>query len=171
MCFPLLRIKIHATSNLQETLNILTIPDQSGVRDIGWSTDGQLIAASSAQGSIYVFVTKLYLLSAVSFPRIVLLSSLAEVTIFNYAGEKIKTPLNVVQLEIEPTIISVGPNHFACAMNNRAWFYDLGRSFADSPVLLGDREYMAEVTNIKLNSLYCGALCGGKVFLHAVKMI
>lgn len=159
---------MHATANLQETLTILTIPDQSGVRSIDWSTDGQLIAAASAQGSVYVFVTKLYSLSAVSFPRIVLLSSLAEVTIFNYAGDKIKTPLNVLALEIEPSIIAVGPQHFACGMNNHAWFYDLGRSFADTPVPLGDREYMAEVTDIKLNALYCAALCSGKVLLHAV---
>lgn len=165
--FP--RVKIHATANLQETLSILTIPDQSGVKDVDWSSDGQLIAASSAQGSIYIFVTKLYSLNAVSFPRIVLLSSLAEVTIYNYAGDKIRTPLNVLQLEIEPSIISVGPHHFACGMNNRAWFYDLGRSFADTPIPLGDREYMAEVNDIKLNSLYCAALCGGKVLLHAVK--
>lgn len=154
--------------NLQETVNILTIPDQSGVKECAWSTDGQLIAASSVHGSIYVFVTKLVSLCAVSFPRIVLLSSLAEVTIYNYAQHKIKTPMNVLQLEIEPSIISIGPQHFACGMNNHAWFYDLGRSVADDPMPLGDREYMAEINDIKMNALYCAAFCGGRVLLHPV---
>lgn len=133
-----------------------------------WSVDGQLIAASTVHGSIYVFVTKLVSLCAASFPRIVLLSSLAEVTIYNYANEKIKTPVCTISLEIEPSIIAIGPYHFACGMNNHAWFYDLGRSINDNPLLLGDREYMAEITDIKLNSLYCAALCGGRVLLHPV---
>lgn len=162
------RIKIHATGNLQETVNILTIPDQSGVKSMDWSVDGQLIAASTVQGSVYVFVTKLVSLSSASFPRIAVLSSLAEATIYNYAVMKIKTPVCTISMEIEPSVIAIGPYHFACGMNNHAWFYDLGRSLNDTPVLLGDREYMAEIHEIKLNSLYCAALCGGRVLLHPV---
>lgn len=162
------RIKIHATGNLQETVNILTMPDQSGVKGMDWSVDGQLIATSTAQGSVYVFVTKLVTLCAASFPRIVVLSSLAEATIYNYAAEKVKTPVSTVEMDIEPAVIGVGPYHFACAMNSHAWFYDLGRSINDNPVLLGDREYMAEITDIKMNALYCAALCSGRVLLHPV---
>lgn len=165
------RIKIHATGNLQETVNILTIPDQSGVKSMDWSVDGQLIAASTVHGSVYVFVTKLYSLCAVSFPRMVLLSSLAEVTVFSYAMDKIKTPVNVIPLEIEPSIIAIGPYHFACGMNNHAWFYDLDHSMDDSPVMLGDREYMNEISDLKLNALYCAALCSGRVLLHPVSVI
>lgn len=161
-------IKIHSTANLQETVNILTMPDQSGVHGIEWSNDGQLLAATTVQGSIYVFVTKLHSLCAVSPPRIALLSSIAEVTIYNYSADKVKTPLNVVQLEIEPSFIAIGPYYLACGMNNHVWFYDLGRTLAENPMLLGDREYMAEINEVKLNSMYCAVLCGGRVMLHAV---
>lgn len=149
-------------------MNILSVPDQSGIKTIDWSVDGQLIAASTTQGSAYVFVTKLSMLSAVSFPRIAILSSLAEVSIYNYSVEKIRKPIFVMPLEIEPSVIAVGPCHFACAMNNHAWFYDLNRSYDELPQLLGDREYIAEITNMKLNGKFCAALIAGKVSLHPV---
>lgn len=133
-----------------------------------WSVDGQLIAASTTQGSIYVFVTKLYSLCAVTFPRIVVLSSIAEVTIHSYTVDKTKTPINIIELEIEPTVLAIGPYHLACGMNNHIWFYDLGRKLSDNPMLLGDREYMAEISDLKLNALYCAVLSGGHVMLHAV---
>lgn len=165
------KIKIHAISNLQETVSILTVPDQSGVKAMDWSVDGQLIAASTTQGSIYVFVTKMSVLSTVSFPRIAILSSLAEVSIYNYSLDKIKTPHCVMPLEIEPSVISIGPFHFACAMNNHAWFYDLSRPLDDSPTPLSDREYIAEINDLKMNAKYCAALIGGRVSLHPVSIL
>lgn len=152
-------------------MNILTVPDQSGVKALDWSVDGQLIAASTAQGSLYVFVTKLSMLSAVCFPRIAILSSLAEVSIYNFSLEKQRKPICVMPLEIEPSVIAVGPNHFACAMNNHAWFYDLNSKYGDLPTMLGDREYIAEITNIKLNGKFCAALIAGKVSLHPVSRL
>lgn len=162
------RIKIHSISNLQETVSILTVPDQSGVRAMNWSVDGQLIAASTTQGSIYVFVTKMSVLSTVSFPRIAILSSLAEVSIYNYTMDKIRTPLGVMALEIEPSVIAVGPFHFACGMNNHAWFYDLSRPLDEASKPLNDREYIAEINDLKMNAKYCAALIGGRVSLHPV---
>lgn len=155
-------------NNLQETVSILSVPDQSGVKAMDWSVDGQLIATSTTQGSVYVFVTKMSVLSAVSFPRIAILSSLAEVSIYNYTLDKIKTPHCIMPLEIEPSVIAIGPFHFACGMNNHAWFYDLTRPTEDMPMALGDREYIAEITDLKLNAKYCAALIGGRVSLHPV---
>lgn len=80
-----------------------------------------------------------------------------------------KSSPNEVQLEIEPSFISVGPYHLACGMNNHVWFYDLGRSLADTPMLLGDREYMAEIKEVKLNALFCAVLCGGHIMLHSIE--
>lgn len=133
-----------------------------------WSVDGQLIAASTTQGSIYVFVTKMSVLSTVSFPRIAILSSLAEVSIYNYTMDKIRTPLGVMALEIEPSVIAIGPFHFACGMNNHAWFYDLNRPLDEASKPLNDREYIAEINDLKMNAKYCAALIGGRVSLHPV---
>lgn len=153
---------------MQETVNILTVPDQSGIKYMEWSIDGQLIATSTTQGSVYVFVTKLSILSAVSFPRIAMLSSLAEVSLHNYTYGKTHKPMYVIPLEVEPSVIAIGPNHFACGMNNHAWFYDLNQLNDDLPIMLGDREYIAEINDLKLNGKYCAALIGGRVSLHAV---
>lgn len=144
------------------------MPDQSGVRAMDWSVDGQLIAASTTQGSIYVFVTKMSVLSTVSFPRIAILSSLAEVSIYNYTMDKIRTPLGVMALEIEPSVIAIGPFHFACGMNNHAWFYDLSRPLDEASKPLNDREYIAEINDLEMNAKYCAALIGGRVSLHPV---
>lgn len=161
-------VKIHSMSNLQETVKILTLPDQAGLRHIGWSADGQLLAVTSTQGAISVFVTKLQSIYATSPPRIALLSSLAEVAIYHYSPEKTKTVPTMVTLEIEPTFMAIGPYNLACGMNNRVWFYDLGRSITESPVMLGDREYMAEVKQLQLNTDYCAVLCGSQIMLHSV---
>lgn len=55
-------------------------------------------------------------------------------------------------------------------MNNHIWFYDLGRSLTDNPLMLGDREYMSEVKQIQLNTDYCAVLCGGQIMLHQVSL-
>lgn len=90
--YNLRSIKIHATSNLQETVSILSLPDRSGVKSIDWSADGQLLAVSTNQGAVTVFVTKLHTLFAVSPPRIALLTSLAEVSLFSYTVDKVSLP-------------------------------------------------------------------------------
>lgn len=163
-------VKIHSMANLQETIKILTLSDQAGLRNCEWSSDGQLLAVSSNQGAINVFVTKLVSIYAVAPPRIALLSSLAEVSIYHYSAEKIKSTPITVSLEIEPTFLAIGPYNLACGMNNRVWFYDLGRSVTDNPVMLGDREYMAEVKQIELNTDYCAVLCGSQIMLHSVRI-
>jgi hypothetical protein len=77
--------------NLQETVKILSLPDQAAIKSVDWSTDGQLLAVTTTQGSLAVFVTKLQLLRAVCPPRIAILSSLAEVSIYNYSPtEKVR---------------------------------------------------------------------------------
>lgn len=74
---------------MHETEKIITIPDRSGVQMIDWSEDGQLLAASTTSGSIYIYVTKLQMLFAVFAPRVAILSSLAEISIYIYSPEKV----------------------------------------------------------------------------------
>ncbi|VDN31135.1 unnamed protein product [Gongylonema pulchrum] len=53
---------------------------------------------------------------------IAILSSLNEITVF---VESEKTPLATLEIELEPSVIGLGPKHVAIAMNNRAWFYEI----------------------------------------------
>lgn len=149
---------------------MLTVPDQSGIKAMQWSVDGQLIAASTNQGSIYVFVTKLSILSSVSLSRVAILSSLAEVSLYTYSFDRMVKPMCVMPLDVEPSVIVIGPQHFACAINNHAWFYDLNRLNDNVPVLLNDREYIAEIDTLQLTERFCAAHINGRVFLHSVSL-
>ncbi|XP_055600777.1 WD repeat-containing protein 19 [Uranotaenia lowii] len=162
-------VKIHSMSNLQETVKILALHDQAAMKNIEWSSDGQLLGVTTSQGAICVFVTKLHSLYAVSPPRIAILSSLAEVAIHHYAPDKAKLSPTMITLEIEPSFLAIGPYHLACGMNNHVWFYDLGRTYSDSPLLLGDREYMSEIKQVALSAEYCAVLCGGQIMLHPIE--
>lgn len=85
------------------------LPDQAGVKHIDWSSDGQLLAASTNQGAITVFVTKLHALFAVSAPRVALLSSLAEVSLHHY------TPDRVDISSYRPDLLNITGAHFSAA--------------------------------------------------------
>lgn len=198
-------VKVHATDNLKETVSIVTLPGggvgssssgvAQGVRSVAWSTDGQLMAVSTQQGGLFVFVTQLPTLFAVAGARVAVLTSLAEVTLYPdvrttsasaltklmMAGQAasgavaagsdvaIARPAHIVPLEIEPTFVALGPRHLAGGMNNHVWFYELGRLPADVPMLLGDREYLAEIASVGLNTHWCAVLCGGQVMLDAIE--
>ncbi|XP_055372379.1 WD repeat-containing protein 19 [Condylostylus longicornis] len=162
-------IKIHSITNLQETEKIITLPDQSGVQMIDWSSDGQLMAVTTTHGSICTFVTKLQIIYAVSAPRIAILSSLAEVSIYSLTNDrKNKVPIKL-NLEVEPSFIAIGPFHLAAGMNNHVWFYDLGRTLGESPMLLGDREFISEIKEVQINSDFCAALCTGHLILQSIE--
>lgn len=195
-------VRVHATANLKETVCIVQLPAAmagggsggggggGGVRSIDWSADGQLMAVSTQSGALLVYVMQLGVLFAVRAPRVAMLSSLAEVTLYGdvavaaAAGGHpagLRQQNVVVQLEIEPTFLALGERHLACGMNNHVWFYELGDARgggpggrtrgggADEPIMLGDREYLAEISEVRLNGAWCAVLCGGKVMLHSIE--
>lgn len=156
----------------------MTVPAAAAaVRQVAWSTDGQLLAISTQQGGLFVYVCQLVALCAVAAPRLAVLSSLAEVTLYadvtasdgssNNSGVR-QSGAHIVSLEIEPTFLALGPRHMACGMNNHVWFYDLGRSAGDVPKLLGDREYLSEIAEVRLTDVWSAVLYGGQVMLHPI---
>ncbi|XP_016930699.3 WD repeat-containing protein 19 isoform X1 [Drosophila suzukii] len=161
-------IKIHSITNLQETERIITVPDHAGVQMIDWSPDGQLLAVTTNNGTVYIYVTKLPNLFAVSAPRIVLLSSLAEVSIYVYAPDKTKMLPFRLPLEGEPTFMAVGPYNFAAGIDKHVWFYDLGKSLGEEPRPLSERDLPRSVESMKLNADYCAALCPPQLILQAI---
>ncbi|TMW48796.1 hypothetical protein DOY81_006124 [Sarcophaga bullata] len=161
-------IKIHSITNLHETEKIITVPDHSGVQMIDWSSDGQLLSVTTMSGSVFIYVTKLPCLYAVSAPRIAILSSLAEVSIYVYSPDKPK-PLPYRQsLETEPNILAIGPYHLASCVDRHVWFYDLGKTLGDQPQLLSERDFSQTIVDIKLNADYCAVLCPPQLILQAI---
>uniref|UniRef100_A0A1A9VGQ4 Uncharacterized protein n=1 Tax=Glossina austeni TaxID=7395 RepID=A0A1A9VGQ4_GLOAU len=161
-------IKVHSISNLHETEKIITIPDHSGVQMIDWSGDGQLLAVTTTNGSVYIYVTKLQILYAVSAPRVAILSSLAEVAIYAYSPEKPKPIPYRQRLENEPSFLAIGPYHLVAGVDRHAWFYDLGKMLGDKPELLTERDFSNPIQDIRLNADYCAVLSPPILILQAI---
>ncbi|EFA01913.1 WD repeat-containing protein 19 isoform X3 [Tribolium castaneum] len=165
-------VKIHDLSNLQETSSVLTLSQEAGLERISWSVDGQLFSVCTRGGSLNVYLSHVPLLTSVSTPRIAILSSLTEISLYNYSSEKTKYKPIPITLETEPSFIAVGPYHIAAGLNNRVWFYDLTRpqpGVDDAPLMLKDRQYLGGVTSIKLNPEYASVLFEGKLQLHMIE--
>nr|CAI5868921.1 unnamed protein product [Callosobruchus analis] len=165
-------VKIHDLSNLKETSTVLNLSHEAGVDQIRWSNDGQLLAVCTKGGSLNVYVSYMPLLTSVCPPRIAMLSSLTEVSLYNYTSDKSKLKAIPVTLEVEPSFLAVGPYHLAAGMNNNVWFYDLTKSqpgVEDLPLKLKSKQYLGTVSSIKLNAEYASVLFDGKVFLHMIE--
>uniref|UniRef100_A0A8C2H4P6 WD repeat domain 19 n=1 Tax=Cyprinus carpio TaxID=7962 RepID=A0A8C2H4P6_CYPCA len=158
-CWPV----IHDLTDLKEMYAIVTLDEETkGLDQMCWTDDGQLLAVSSQQGSLHVFLTKLPILGDSSGTRIAYLTSLLEVTVDNQVeGE---SPV-AIAVEVEPSFIAVGPYHVAVGMNNRAWFYALGDGGVER---VKDTEYLGTVASMCLNCDYAAALFEGKVQLHVI---
>ncbi|KAL7856198.1 hypothetical protein AOLI_G00198020 [Acnodon oligacanthus] len=157
-------VKIHDLTDLKEMDAIVTLEEETkGLDQICWTDDGQLLAISSQQGSLHVYLTKLPILGDSCGTRIAYLTSLLEVTVANQVEGD---PTVAVAVEVEPNFIAVGPYHLAVGMNNRAWFYALGNSGVER---LKDTEYLGTVASLCLNCDYAAALFEGKVQLHVIE--
>ncbi|KAK9870346.1 hypothetical protein WA026_006430 [Henosepilachna vigintioctopunctata] len=165
-------VKIHDLGNLTETSSVLNLTQESGLERISWSEDGQLLAVCTRAGSLNVYVSYMQLLTSVCIPRIAVLSSLTEVSLYTYDSSKAKLVPIPITLDIEPSFIGLGTYHLAVGMNNRIWFYDLTKpqpGMDDAPLLLRDRQYLGGVTSIKINSEYAAVLYEGKLHLHMIE--
>ena len=94
---------------------------------LDWSEDGQLLAVSTTNGAIHVFLTKLPLLASVFSHRIAYMTSLKEISIYDHLSKikNLKSDSLNLAIHIEPTFIALSSNHLAVGFNNRAWFYGL----------------------------------------------
>lgn len=153
-------VKIHDMNNLQETANVLTLDEASGIDRIAWSDDGQLLAMGTSDGSIHVHLSMLPIINDVNNLKIAVLSSINLITIYEFSEDNGKPILNNVETPVEPEFIALGRYHLAAGLNNRAWFYDLTQQSLDNtgPLLIRDREYLSNVVSIKLNADYASVL-------------
>ncbi|KAK9743679.1 WD domain, G-beta repeat [Popillia japonica] len=165
-------VKIHDLSNLQETSTVINLNQEIGVDRVAWSSDGQLLAVCTHSGSLNVYVSHMPTLVSVCGARMAILSSLTEVSLFNFTTDKAKIVPVVIQLETEPSFIAVGPYHLAVGLNNRAWIYDLTRSqpyTEDAPLMLKEMQYLGGITSMKLNAEYASVLYEGKIQMHMIE--
>ncbi|XP_060772640.1 WD repeat-containing protein 19 isoform X2 [Neoarius graeffei] len=157
-------VKIHDLTDLKEMDAIIPLYEETkGLDQICWTDDGQLLAVSSQQGRLHVYLTKLPILGHSCGTRLAYLTSLLEVTVANQVEKETTV---TVAVEVEPNFIAVGPYHLAVGMNNRAWFYSMGDRGVER---LKDTEYLGTVASLCLNCDYAAALFEGKVQLHMIE--
>ncbi|CAG2173153.1 unnamed protein product, partial [Oppiella nova] len=153
--------------DLNDIQSVLTIDDEPAIEWMEWSDDGQLLAMVSPSGTIHVYLSKLTILGDSFGTRLAFLSSLLEVTVFN-VQEDLSDSVIILRIDVEPSLVAVGPYHAAVAMNNRVWFYNLTGS--ESTELLREREYVGIVKCLKLNGDYAAALfTNGTIHLHLIE--
>ncbi|KAM6940536.1 WD repeat-containing protein 19 [Xenentodon cancila] len=159
-------LKIHELSESKGISNIVKLDDEiKGLDQLSWTDDGQLLAVSTQKGALHVFLFKLPILGDSFGTRLAYLTSLLEVTVSNQVDGE--SPV-VIEVEVEPTFIALGPYHVAVGMNNRAWFYapvDQKPGFKK----LKDIEYLGTIASMCLNADYAAALFEGKVQLHMIE--
>ena len=110
-------------------MNYLLFLNLAKLDKIKWTEDGQLLAVTTTQGAVHVYLTKLPILGDSMETQVAHLTSLREITI---TDEVNKTPPMKVPTLVEPNFIALGPYHLACGMNNRVWFCsitDFGKLF------------------------------------------
>lgn len=133
-----------------------------------WSYDDQLLAVQSGSGDIQVFLTSAPLLGDSSINYAVVLNSLTELMIYSYHTDSIVT--SFVHLEMEPSVIGVGPTHAACCSNNLVHLFTLaedGLYFPEDPHVI--REFNGDINEVALNYEYLAVRSGDKAHLTMVR--
>ncbi|CAD5124243.1 DgyrCDS12539 [Dimorphilus gyrociliatus] len=154
-------VKVYEMTDMKEISAIINLEERPD--SINWTDDGQLLAVSTVKGNLNVYLSKLPQLGAAYQTRLAYLTSLLEVTVQDDVNQDGSQLLNV---DIEPSFLGIGPFHVAVGMNNRAWFYIMADS---GPEKVRDREYLGTVQVCKLNADYCAVRFENRVQLHVIE--
>jgi len=143
----------------------IQIRPEAKVTHMHWSEDGELLSFCTDAGWVYCYLAKLSALSATCNTRLAYLTSLREMTIIegaNEHGNKV-----VLQTDVEPAFVALGPNHLATGMNNRIWFYSCIHQ--GNCHLVNEQEYIGTVESVGLNATHACVLIEGRVYLHPIE--
>ena len=154
--------------SLEQIDNVITLEDEQELEWLEWSSNGQMLAVSSDEGSLNVFLMKLPNVSCAYQTKIAYLSSLLELTFINIFEPVEKSAgRNQVQLDVEPSLISICNTHLAACMNNRASFYELN-AFTGFE-LVKEKEYSSIIRAMAMNDLHAAVLfTDGRAILHRI---
>ncbi len=79
-------VRIHDLMDLKEALATISVEEENRIENCAWSNDGRLLGVTGASGNVYIYLTRLNLLSSVWQPTSLLavLTSLKEVYFFTF---------------------------------------------------------------------------------------
>ena len=128
-----------------------------------YSPDAQIMVAGTFGGIAQTFLSRMPTHFDFEDTYVARLSSLREVSIVDIND---RDHLILVQVQIEPNFIALGPYHVAVGMNNHVWYY---RVDGKNNALVHEQEYLGTVTSVQLNAKYAAVLCEGKISLHGIE--
>ncbi|CAE7695078.1 WDR19 [Symbiodinium sp. CCMP2592] len=137
----------------------IQIRPEAKVTQMHWSDDGELLSFCTETGWVYCFLAKLSALSATCNTRLAYLTSLREMTIIEGTADTENKV--VLQTDVEPAFVALGPSHLATGMNNRIWFYSCTDQAAVEKV--NEQEYIGSVESVSLNATHACVLIDGRV--------
>lgn len=88
---------------------------------VHWTRDGSILTITTANGYFMGFLTVIPSLYSAHEKYASILSSLTEVSVIDCSQNNMV--IAKAELEIEPTFLDMGPNHFAVGINNSVWYY------------------------------------------------
>jgi len=159
-------IKIISIKDFKEVKSErIHIRPEAKVTAMHWSDDGELLSFCTEAGWVYCYLAKLTALSATCSNRLAYLTSLREMTVIEGANEQGNKV--IVQTDVEPSFVALGPNHLATGMNNRVWFYSCKQN--EPSRLVNEHEYIGSVESVSLNATHACVLIEGRVYLHPIE--
>eukprot|EP01062_Namystynia_karyoxenos_P004675 TRINITY_DN11665_c0_g1_i1.p1 TRINITY_DN11665_c0_g1~~TRINITY_DN11665_c0_g1_i1.p1 ORF type:complete len:1497 (+),score=635.62 TRINITY_DN11665_c0_g1_i1:130-4491(+) len=134
---------------------------------VDWTEDGQILTVSSRNGNLHTFLTRIPVLHDAYETRVLYLTSLRELCVKDVVAEQ---DVARVPVEIEPSFVSLGPNHVAVGMNNCVWYYSYGGgNRARWSPLVGEQKYVGTVDYVRLSHEFSAAMSDGRVTLHHIE--
>mmetsp|Transcript_45688 Transcript_45688/g.108618 ORF Transcript_45688/g.108618 Transcript_45688/m.108618 type:complete len:1374 (-) Transcript_45688:21-4142(-) len=159
-------IKIISMKDWTELRNEkIQIRPESKVTQMHWSDDGELLSFCTEAGWVYCFLAKLTALSGTCNTRLAYLTSLREMTVIEGINENENKV--VINTDVEPAFVALGPSHLATGMNNRIWFYSC--TDQSTAQCVNEQEYIGSVESVSLNSTHACVLIDGRVYLHQIE--
>ena len=155
--------------------------EYGALQKVEWTDDGQILSVSSRNGNVHCFLTKIPVMFDAHDTRVLFLTSLRELCVQDLATQQDVAHITV---EIEPTFLTLGPEHAAVGMNNCVWYYSLqvGSDSGPPPMsgggkkakaakiakVISQRSYVSSVEFVKLSSEHAAVMSDGKVTLHLI---
>mmetsp|Transcript_37661 Transcript_37661/g.118764 ORF Transcript_37661/g.118764 Transcript_37661/m.118764 type:complete len:1376 (+) Transcript_37661:207-4334(+) len=133
---------------------------------VEWTTDGQVLSASTANGEVHTFLASLPVINAAYEQRLVYLTSLLELSVIDVLGHEVPSK---IEIETEPAFVALGHSHVAVGMNNQAWFYRIPRGGDRNTIPVNQRDYLGTIDDISLNERYAAVLSEGRVHIHVIE--
>ena len=92
-------IKTYGLQDIKDVESIMSLDDdyRTNLYQLDWSEDGQLLAVSTNNGGLHVFLTKLPLLASVHSHKIAYMTSLKEISIYDHLS---KTKVGFLEIKI-----------------------------------------------------------------------